>query len=1021
MVCYQRRLVCPQRRNASSSKIQLASQGGSGWLAIIILWFKSMKEKTVTQNFIGVCSIRSLISTVARPISCVSAKVTRTTAAFVAAAGLLMVSPAQAVFFTSGQFNATPSGGASYTIPIVVPPGTSGMTPSLALSYNSQGGNGLFGMGWSLSGLSAISRCPKTFIQDGVKSGVNYTVTDSLCLDGQRLVVVPGANGIKGAYGGNGTEYRTEAETFSRIISYGTSGSPVSGPHYFKVWTKSGQIMEFGNTAASSIETQGPAPGALLRPIRAWAVNKITDSKGNYLTIMYAKDTVTWGSYVPTSILYTGNATSTPALLPYSHVDFHLLARTDTQIAFDGGSQMGTPWLIDHIYTYTLVNGIDTLVKDYRLTYDISAATQRSRITQLKECDGIAATAVCLQPTTFGWQGSAEGIFAKSTTFNITSENLQLSNNTVGITLGDFNGDGKTDILRLGDAISSNALFLSKGDGSFTKSTNFNIASEYLQLSNNTIGIVLGDFNGDGKTDILRRGDVITNNALFLSNGDGSFTKSTKFNITTENLQLSNNTFSMVLGDFDGDGKTDILRCGDVMTNNALFFSNGDGSFTKSTVFNIKAENLQLSNNTVGITLGDFNGDGKTDILRRGDVMTNNALFLSNGDGSFTKSTAFNITTENLQLSNNTFGIVLGDFNGDGKTDILRRGDVVTNNALFLSSGNGSFKKSTTFNITGEYLQHSNNTVGIVLGDFNGDGKTDILRRWDTMSSNALFLSNGDGTFIKSTAFNITGEYLQHSNNTVGIALGDFNGDGRTDILRRWDAMASNALFMESTLFPDLLTTIINGLGATTAISYKPLTDATVYTKDLTSVYPVMDFQAPMYVISSASSSNGIGSNYTSNYNYVGAKSHLTGGGFLGFRQTISTDAQTKIVNTTSYRQDYPYHGLPLTAQKNTSAGVVINNVSNTWVSSVNTAWSAQYHVPQLTQSVESSYELSGGAPITTVTTNTTYDTYGNPTVINVSTQDGYSKTITNTYVNDTTVNWYLGRLTRTTVSSTQP
>ena len=127
---------------------------------------------------------------------------------------------------TPGSFNVSESGAATYSIPIAVPPGTAGMEPKLSLQYNSQSGNGLLGMGWSLGGLSSISRCPQTQAIDGVRGSVNFDANDRFCLDGQRLMVV------SGSYGADGAEYRTEQESFSRIISYGAAGS---GPASFKV------------------------------------------------------------------------------------------------------------------------------------------------------------------------------------------------------------------------------------------------------------------------------------------------------------------------------------------------------------------------------------------------------------------------------------------------------------------------------------------------------------------------------------------------------------------------------------------------------------------------------------------------------------------------------------------------------------------------------------------------------------------------------------------------------------------
>lgn len=241
-------------------------------------------------------------------------------------------------------FNVTETGAATFNIPIEVPPGTAGIAPSLSLNYTSQGGNGLLGMGWSLGGLSAIYRCGRTLIQDGAKDGVNYNANDKYCLDGQRLVAV------SGAYGANATEYRTERESFTKVISYGTAGS---GPAYFKAWTKAGQIIEFGNTADSAIEAQGKTD------IRLWAANKISDTKGNYLTLSYTEDNPN-GDYRPNRIDYTGNASA--GLTPYNSVRFVYQTRTDIIPMYQAGSVSKTMLRLANVQTYAKVGAADTLV-----------------------------------------------------------------------------------------------------------------------------------------------------------------------------------------------------------------------------------------------------------------------------------------------------------------------------------------------------------------------------------------------------------------------------------------------------------------------------------------------------------------------------------------------------------------------------------------------------------------------------------------------------------------------------------
>lgn len=136
-------------------------------------------------------------------------------------------------------FEVNESGAVAYQIPIAVAPGTAGIQPKLSFTYSNHGNNGPLGVGFSLSGLSVITRCKATLAQDGFIDGVDFDGNDKFCLDGERLIAV------NGTYGADGTEYRTEHTNFSKIISYGKAGD---GPEKFKVWTKSGFVMEYGHS-----------------------------------------------------------------------------------------------------------------------------------------------------------------------------------------------------------------------------------------------------------------------------------------------------------------------------------------------------------------------------------------------------------------------------------------------------------------------------------------------------------------------------------------------------------------------------------------------------------------------------------------------------------------------------------------------------------------------------------------------------------------------------------------------------
>ncbi len=138
------------------------------------------------------------------------------------------------------------------------------MIPSLSLDYSSQAGDSILGHGWFLGGLRAITRCPRTLAQDAVHGSVNYDLNDRFCLDGQRLVLT------SGTYGADSSQYHTE--TFTKVIALGTAGN---GPSWFEVHTRTGQVMQFGDTTDSRVLAVGKTTA------RVWAMNRITDVKGN--------------------------------------------------------------------------------------------------------------------------------------------------------------------------------------------------------------------------------------------------------------------------------------------------------------------------------------------------------------------------------------------------------------------------------------------------------------------------------------------------------------------------------------------------------------------------------------------------------------------------------------------------------------------------------------------------------------------------------------------------------------------
>jgi Salmonella virulence plasmid 65kDa B protein len=191
-------------------------------------------------------------------------------------------------FHTAHQFAVSESGAAAITVPIQVPRGIGGMEPQLALSYSSGSGNGLLGLGWTLSGPSAITRCAKSEELDGQRGAVAFVKGDRYCLDGQRLVMVGPSASSDDTYGVNGSEYRTERESFSRVTAYGPfSASQPTVPLRFTVETKAGLTLEFGLSANTRVLTNFVSGVSTPATVNRWLLQRISDKHGSFVEFVY--------------------------------------------------------------------------------------------------------------------------------------------------------------------------------------------------------------------------------------------------------------------------------------------------------------------------------------------------------------------------------------------------------------------------------------------------------------------------------------------------------------------------------------------------------------------------------------------------------------------------------------------------------------------------------------------------------------------------------------------------------------
>ena len=318
------------------------------------------------------------------------------------------------------------------------------------------------------------------------------------------------------------------------------------------------------------------------------------------------------------------------------------------------------------------------------------------------------------------------------------------------VAVGDFNLDGKPDLVTANSSGNNVTVLLRNGSGGFTAGSPFSAGT-------NPQSVAVGDFNGDGKPDLAVANTGDNTVTVLLGNGSGQFTAA-----AGSPFAVGASPAFVAAADFNGDGQLDLVTANSGNNTVTVLLGNGSGGFTAAA-----GSPIAVGSSPRSMAVGDFNGDGNPDLVTTDYSGNTITVLLGNGSGGFTAATGSPFAT-----GVNPSSVAAGDFNGDGKLDLVTSHFNDNTVTVLLGDGTGGFTAAP-----GSPFAVGVNPASVAVGDFNGDGNPDLATANFSDNTVTLLLGNGAGGFTPSR-----GSPFAVGTNPSSLAAADFNGDGQADL-----------------------------------------------------------------------------------------------------------------------------------------------------------------------------------------------------------------------------------------------